>query len=246
MRFPFVFAPSGRGFLSQDLITASKAGGEGVQLNFHDPGDLLEQTIQDIYAIPIDRFFNDEAYKGLREQWVAAFFGVGYGKYVRPCRVAMNESWYRKDADFFLQVGGKEFPFQTTERQREGRKRGDDYKKFARVEEKITREPELVEELRSELLTPYQPALGGVEGPSWIEQAIAKKVGKHYAESGDLNLLVYVNFDAWNLQADVIRERTRKYRDVFASIWIITDRVICSLYSNDKIGHTPQGKWGIL
>jgi hypothetical protein len=157
----------------------------------------------------------------------------------------MNESRYREDADFFLQTGGCEFPFQFTERQREGRKRGDEYEKIARVEEQIAREPERAGELLNELLTPYRRAHGGEVGPGLIEQAIAKKV-KRYVRGGDLNLLVYVNFTAMGMEVDTIREKVGKHRDAFASLWIITNSVICSLYSNDQLGHIPEGKWGIL
>ena len=217
-----------------------------MRLNFHDPGDLMEQTMREIRVIPTGRIFRDGAYQRLQDQWGAATFGFGYGKYVRPCQVAVNESRYRKDADFFLQAGGSEFPFQFTERQSEGRKRADEYKEIARLEEKIAREPERSGELLSELLSPYRPVHGGEIGPDLIEQAIAKKVKKYYAKSRELNLLVYANFTAMGMEVDTIRETAGKHSDAFASIWIITDSAICSLYSNDQLGHIPEGKWGIL
>ena len=63
---------------------------------------------------------------------------------------------------------------------------------------------------------------------------------------GDLNLLVYANFTAMGLEVNAIREKAGKHRDAFASIWVITNRHICTLFSNELIGEVPEGKWGEL
>jgi len=213
-------------------------------LDFRDPEDVLRECDEERRTIPKGRFIRDPRYRPLQEKWCAAMFGVGYRRYVRPCRIALNESRDLMDADFFLQAGEVVFPFQTTERLRAERRRDDEYRELEAVEDAIAREPEREEELTPRLLTEYRPGLGTEEGPEWIAAAIAKKVRKRYAESRSLNLLVYANFEAKALSIDALRERARENRDSFASVWIITDFHICALFSNDRIGTVPGGEWG--
>ena len=215
-------------------------------MNFRDPIDLLMECREELASIPRTSFITDPEHRIRREKWCATVFGTGYAKYVAPCRVAVNESRNREDADFFLAARGCVFPFQTTMRLCEGRRMDEEYKKLAEVESRIESEPERMGEFLSTLLTQYRPALGSEKGPEWIETAIAKKVRKRYAGAPELNLLIYANYDAQGQDVRVIRDRAKAHRDEFASIWIITDRAICSLYSNDRIGNTPEGKWGIL
>jgi len=98
----------------------------------------------------------------------------------------------------------------------------------------------------SSLLNPYRPALGAEKGTEWIEAAIARKVEKRYAGSEELNLLVYANFEAKGMDVRVIRKRAKAHRDKFASIWIITDRHICTLFSNELIGEVTGWEANVL
>ena len=216
-----------------------------MRLKFHDPQNLLDQTKIEIFGIPEEKFFNEGVHQGLQDKWGAAMFGVGFWKYVRPCKVAMNESRERMDADFFLEASGEVFPFQFTERQAEGRRRGEEYKRRASIREAIAREPEHESELLTQLMTPYRPVLGSAMAPEWIEHAIAKKA-ERYGKCDDLNLVVYANFHAWDLSVDAAREKTAIHRDSFSSIWVITNTAICSLFSNARLGRTPDGGWGHL
>jgi len=203
---------------------------------FRDPVDILMECREEQASIPATNIITDPEHRPCQEKWCAATFGSGYSKYVSLCRVAVNDSLDRKDADFFLEARGGVFPFQTTECMREGRKRDEEYRKLGEVKRGIEVEPERVAEFLSTVLTPYRPVLGSEKGPEWIETAIARKVKKQYAVSEGLNLLVYANFEAKGMDVRVIRERAKAHRDKFASIWIITDRHICTLFSNELIG----------
>lgn len=172
---------------------------------FRDPEDVLRECDEEHRTLSIGRFILDARYRPLQEKWCGAMFGVGYGRYVRSCRIALNESRDRMDADFFLQAGEVVFPFQTTERVRAGRRRDAEYRELEAVEEAIAREPGRADELLPRLLTPFRPGLGTEKGPEWIKAAITKKVEKKYAGSGGLNLLVYANFEARRLSTDALR-----------------------------------------
>lgn len=152
-----------------------------------------------------ERLFNDPnpQFQKWREKWCAAMFGLGYEKFLDPCQVAINATEQRQDADFFVEAAGREHPFQLVEALEPERRRGAEYKEFARG----TRHS-----------VPYEPARGHIEGPQWIADCIEKKVSKRYAGASHINLLVYANFPARELQhADVVtaaEPRTRNERTV--------------------------------
>lgn len=188
---------------------------------FHDPHYLKNFAVKEMGVIPGSRLFNEPGHQKIRETWCAAVFGLGYEKYIRNCQIAINETRENPDVDFYLKTNNKVFPFQITERQMEGRRRGEEW---------IKRDLGINEPL------PYRPLQGELDGPSWIENAIAKKVAKQYAGSKGLNLLVYANFTAPNLKYSEVKEKVLEHHEKFASIWIISDRIIGSLFSNEELG----------
>ena len=202
-------------------------GREGMQLIFHDPLSLYKFVDEKMGEIPLGRLFNDDTHRILREQWCASVFGIGYDYYVRPCRVAVEESLENRGIDFLLEAGDKEFSFQTTEAQEEGRERGKEYKEI---------------EQGKVVTHPYTPERGRQEGPDWIVNAIARKAEKHYSDIKDLNLLVYVNFTAHEMHFDEIKKKAKEYRGTFSSIWLLTNSLIATLSPNNDIGDIPG--WG--
>lgn len=197
---------------------------------FHDPWSLYKKVEDEMDGISRSKLFNEDTYRILRERWCAAVFGIGYEKYIQPCRVAVDESFEARGLDFVLETDGKQFHFQTTEVLEEGRERGREFKEI---------------EKGNMVLRPYRPQRGGQEGPGWIGAAIAKKVEKYYAGEKDLNLLVYVDFHAHDLKFDAIKEKAERYRDAFSSIWLITDTHIASLFPNASLGEI-EGGWGMV
>jgi hypothetical protein len=139
--------------------------------------------------VPNDVLFNDSRYAKLREQWCAGVLGVGYRKRVGYCRVAVNDTRDRQDADFFLEAGEIAFPFQTVEAQDPDRRRGKEHRDIAsgRIHS-----------------VPYEPDKRSVEGVGWICDKIAQKVAKRYSGAQLLSLLVYANFQC---QRPQIRHR---------------------------------------
>ena len=187
---------------------------------FHDPWNLYRDVEEMMGDLPPSRLFTDN-FRILREQWCASFFGIGYEKYLRPCKFAVDERLESRGIDFVMEVEGKKYPFQTTEVLERGRKRGEEVREI---------------EKGNIVLRSYMPARGGQEGPDWIVADIAKKAEKHYAGSEDLNLLVYVDFEAHGLNFNVIKEKAKMYCDSFSSICLITDEHIASLIPNATLG----------
>jgi hypothetical protein len=147
-----------------------------LDLTFQSPKDLLAEAHQEMAAVTQERLFNSPHLKKTQEKWCAAMFGIGYEKFVSPCRVAINATKHRLDADFFLEAPGKEFPFQIVEVMEPGRRRGAEFK--AGAVKRIS----------------YDPNIGRAHGPQWIARKLEQKVAKKYANAGSMNLLLYSNF----------------------------------------------------
>src|SRR5688572_4326017 len=99
-----------------------------LRLRYQKPLSLLEEAEEDMAAVPQDRLFNDAKYRKLTEKWCAGMLGLGYEKYVSPCRVAVNETKERMDVDLSLEIDRQEYPFQLVEAMEPGRKRGAEFK----------------------------------------------------------------------------------------------------------------------
>src|SRR5262249_26764507 len=127
---------------------------------FHDPASLLASTEAALEQIPSDILFNDPKYQKLKEQWCAAMLGLGYGKLVTSCQVAVNESDYRMDCDILLRARGRDWDFQLAEVQQPGRRRGLEVKQFADGT------------IRS---IAYSPELGRIRGAAWLADGAERK-----------------------------------------------------------------------
>ena len=192
-----------------------------------DPQRLYEDACKRIARIPDEELFNRSAYQKLLEQWCASVLGMGYAQYVRSCTVAINDTNESLEADAFMESNGVIYPFQIVETMRDGRKRGKEKRDLASGA------------IRS---VPYEPEKGRIDGPRWIANMIAKKVEKRYSGSTNLNLLVYANFDAHQLNYDEVRTKAAQFKTCFHSIWVILNTHICSLHSSDELGSLPG--WG--
>lgn len=185
------------------------------------PLDLLNAVERENEQVSKEVFFNDPKYQKAQEKWCAAVFGIGFNEYCKKCRIRINESRHHTSPDFFLKIDDQVFEFEMTERQEPDRERGKYYKKL---------------EQNPLMSMPYRPERGRQEGPSWIYEAIKKKVEKCYSDSRNLNILVYADFDTHIMDRKAILQKSGEFADKFASIWIITNQHICSLFSNDALG----------
>lgn len=187
---------------------------------FYKPKELESIFEAKAGDISLSQFIRNPKYKELKEMWCAARFGLGYEKFVSPCSVSVDLEEY-SDTDFVLVTGTDYFSFQTRIADVPERRMGDDY-----IPDSDGTLPQ-----RS-----YEPERGRIEGPEWIATAVKEKVEKRYSTAKKLNLLIYANFTAHTLDYMAVRKAVRVYKDVFASIWIITNREICSLTSGSKLG----------
>lgn len=190
------------------------------------PSELLVhyQSLRD--DVSSRDFFNNPEHSKTQEIWCAAQFGLGYQAHISECQIRLEDEDAQTEVDFELLVSNRTFPFQITEVQELGRRRGDEYKK----EDKNAN-------------WRNNDGLSGTDNnPILIKSAIDKKAKKLYANSKNLNLLVYVNLaTSTNYDISSTKKESLESLDNFASVWLFLDiMAICSLKGNREIGFIPK------
>jgi len=200
-----------------------------LNLSFHEPASLLKGVENEMQRVSQEQLFNNPKYQKLKESWCASMFGLGIQKHVSPCEVAINNSNNRLDVDFYLKTPSGIWEFQLVEIQEPGRRRGLLYRQLSTLRR---------------TLIPYEPERGRTEGPGWIANGVERKKAKNYAGKQSLNLLVYVNFTAHNLQYEALVRALSTYSDSFPSLWLVSSLTFCSIFSNSGIREVPG--WAVI
>jgi hypothetical protein len=190
---------------------------------FLTPRDLKAQLEQAAATLAPGHFIRKPENQHLKDIWSAAHFGLGYQRHVRPCALWVNPE-QNSDTDFVLKTENGEFSFQTTLSDVPERRMSDDHRPGP-----DGRFPG----------RPYHPDRGTHEGPGWIADAVRKKLDVKYSAARDLNLLVYANFPTNGLDHESVRDAATEFAGQFASIWVITNNLVCSLMSFPALGEIP-------
>jgi len=182
-------------------------------------------------AVTDEAFFNDPAHQWLRDLWTAAHYGRAYSKFIDECSLEFD--WDRThEWDFKLHVTDSVYPFQTTETLEPGRRRGYEYRQIARKERPAT------------VLESWEP--GTENGPEWIAAAITRKKKKNYSGVEGLNLLVYANFPAYELEFERVVRACAEEAEIFSSVWVITGNLLGQVSAlNHEIGQNQTG-WLVI
>ena len=196
-----------------------------------EPEQAYELFLREREPISDDAFFNDPAHQWLRDLWVAAHFGRAYGEFID--RGTLEFDWNRThEWDFLLHTRNHSEPFQITEALEPGRRRGLEYKQVESGERPRTS------------LESWEP--GTRFGPTWIKSAIERKKNKNYAGAKSLNLLVYANFPAYQLELDAVKVECSELASEFLSIWVITGRHLGLLHSASPPNTALESGWLVI
>jgi hypothetical protein len=180
-----------------------------------NPQALLESVLAQMHAIPGNvpgnLLFNKPFLKPLREAYAAAKFATIRAQ-ARRCQVRMVDP-ASGFPDFEIHFDDASEPFEQTEADREGRRRGDEY-----------READWrVASGASAGLKHYDPDKVMAAAPQAISVALERKANKHYQPKP--HLLVYVNFPTDNGRPPLKDVQAVKlvepYRETFRSIWLL-------------------------
>lgn len=192
----------------------------------YSPLDLLEQYQKINSEITLNDFFNKPLHTKTQEIWCAAHFGIGYTKHIGPCSILIDDNDVQRYYDFELSITDQTHPFQIVECMGPCRRRGDEYRQE-------TSEVELDDW-----------ETGTKEGSDWIKNSIEKKITKYYGDTDDLNLLVYVNFAAFDQDYETISKHCAQPASKFNSVWLLVGNAICCIKSSEAFGSLKG--WGHL
>jgi hypothetical protein len=189
----------------------------------YSPDELLAKYRAIRGTVEPREFFSRPKHKKTQEIWCAAHFGRHYAHGIGPCHVLIEDHDEQTDADFEFEAAGGVHPFQITEVQAPGRRRGDEYKKEA-----VSK-------------TTLEDWSDGTEnGPGWIRDGIEKKLQHYAGRVSHLNLLVYLNFPAYDQQFIDIRNACTDVAAPFASVWLLNGNAVACI-SSQKALSGPEG-----
>ena len=189
----------------------------------YTPEELLAKYRKIRESVTPREFFTVPKHKKTQEFWCAAHFGRHFAHGVGPCHILIEDHDDQSDTDFVFEVAGLVHPFQITEVQAPGRRRGDEYKRETST--KATHE---------------DCSDGRENGPRWIRDAIEKKFNRYGGCVCHLNLLVYLNFPAYDQQYIKIREACTEVSSSFASVWLLNGNATACIWSQTDLSG-PEG-----
>lgn len=164
--------------------------------------------------------------KKLIEASAAARLAIGLNL-IGNVKVFIRLIKQQSDHDFELRIGQDVQRFQFTECLEENRKRDFEYKEQSKG----------IVQWR-----PYRPALNKEKAIPWILDAIDKK--KNYSDRP--HLLIYVNFNSYELQFDQLTQAVQQldYLNRFSSVWaFLTSSPDVSETSLGRLHPNPHGWW---
>lgn len=190
-----------------------------MSIKSYSPDELYAKFRQIHDAAGPKKFFNSPEHKKTQELWCAAQFGRAFLSNLGSCTLLVADHDEQTDVDFCLEVAGVRHPFQITEVQVPDRRRGDEYKNEA---------------LKGATLESWDS--GTAQGASWVREAIQKKYDRYGGNVSALNLLVYVNFPAYEHDYEEIRQVTGDLAKEFASVWLLNGNGACCVSGSKALG----------
>lgn len=198
------------------LVVASKLS--RMKNSRYSPDELYAKFSDAHDAVTAREFFNSPAHKKTQELYCAARFAQALSR-VCDCWVHVSDIDEQTDADFYLEVEGQLFPFQITEVQMPGRRRGDEYKRDG-----------------SPTSTLESWDSGTAQGAIWIRDAVQKKHDRYGGNVAGLHLLVYANFQAYEHDFDEMCRASQDVASRFASVWVVNGNGACCIKGHATLG----------
>ena len=190
-----------------------------MSIKSYSPDELYAKFRRIHDAAGPKRFFNSPEHKKTQELWCAAQFGRAFLANLGPCSLLISDQDEQTDADFHLEVAGILHPFQITEVQIPNRRRGDEYRS---------------ENVKGATLESWDS--GTVQGTVWVREAIQKKYDRYGRSVSELNLLVYVNFPAYEHDYEELCRVAGDSAKEFASVWLLNGNGVCCVSGSKTLG----------
>jgi hypothetical protein len=188
-------------------------------MSIFEPSELLIKTESEHDAIPKVDLFNKRLHSRKLEAWCAAKFGIGYCNHIEKCSIEIEEIDEQREYDFKLHVNSRIELIQLVEVMDSDRKRGLEYRQ---------EDPEQISARLNE-----GDGYTNSYGLTRIRDVLSKKVEKHYAESNELIVLLYLNMMAKQVEHEVLKENLSDLTESFKEVWLISDRHIGCLSGHE-------------
>lgn len=188
------------------------------------PYEMMEAVKEDRKLLSPRQTVAGSHTKEWRECWLAASFGIGYSLWAEPCEISVLSG--TGFPDFQLITGTGSFGFENVMILRAGRRLGDEYREIEKV---ISKGTSYIRHISDEEMTRNEESLPGL-----IRQAIEKKLAKYGGGTSNINLCIYTNLFAPDVQIDKIQNECKGLEVSFASIWLITGIYIATLFNSPQ------------
>lgn len=187
-------------------------------INRYSPEDAIKLFDEIRADTPNAVFFNKPNHQKTQELWCAAMFTLGYKQHFQDAWILIDECDLQLDFDFELEFLGNTYPIQVTEVMKPGRKRGDEYKEMPKME-----------------LCGDDWELGEREGKNWVKSSIQKKIEKYMDGCRTINLLLYLNFEAYSQEYKDIVMYCNEVTINFSSVWLLTGKHFCCIKPHHEL-----------
>jgi hypothetical protein len=181
-------------------------------MSIFEPSELLIETESEHDAIPKVDLFNKRLHSRKLEAWCAAKFGIGYCNHIEKCSIEIEEIDEQREYDFKLHVNSRIELIQLVEVMDSDRKRGLEYRQ---------EDPKQISARLNQ-----GDGYTNLYGLTRIRDVLSKKVEKHYAESNELIVLLYLNMMAKQVEHEVLKESLSDLTENFKEVWLISDKHI--------------------
>lgn len=186
----------------------------------YSPGELLAkyQEIRD--SCTTDSFMRSPLHQKTQEMWCAAHFSKAYQTVAGDCWVHISEKDEQTPEDFWLEFKDVLHPFQIAMVVDPARRMGDEYKG-------------VIDDKNVSVLEDW--TTGTENGPSWIATRIAAKAEKYGEDSARLNLLLYLNFTAYEQNHWQLRNEANLHSEKFRSVWLLNGNAFCCIKEHENL-----------
>lgn len=193
----------------------------------YTPAELLSKYQSIRAPMTGEQFFRRRGLQRVREMWCASRFAAGVDHHIAPCKVLMDDVDDQRSGDFAIRFeGGRTQTFELAEVQREGRRRGDEYRERGPGSQWL------------EALMDPQEAMRLIHG------AIEAKAQKFYSDQARLQLLVYVNLGARDLDPAEVQKYCEPVTAGFAGVWLLTGEQFACIHQTPEQIQSPE--WMVL
>lgn len=180
----------------------------------HTPNELLAKYQEIRNSCTTESFMRSPVHQKTQEIWCAAHFSMAYQTAFGECWVHISERDEQTAEDFWFEFKKECHPFQIAMVVDPVRRMGDEYKG-------------VIDDKNISILEDW--SAGTENGPSWVAERIAAKAKKYGDDSARLNLLLYLNFTAYEQNYWLLRNAANAHSAIFRSVWLLNGNAFCCI-----------------